>query len=326
MSVPPWAVYWVALSHIPRWKTEKINSLLEKILEQKMSFPDFFHLDSDRFQKEFDLNEIEVTDIQSITEALPSLSFVVEELYDQGFEIVSFNSKAYSQTLRHHLGRKCSPPILYLKGNRELLNQPSVALVGSRNASSLSLLFTKTISQKMARSGKVIINGFAKGVDRVALESCLEVQGGSIAVLPQGILTVSSGLTSYYQAIIEGRLLVLSTFPPRIPWNVGLAMARNVYIYGLSDEIYVAESGPEGGTWSGVVDGLKRGRKIYIRKPEKREHNANLTLITRGAIPVDLAGEPISESSAPPVEHKKEELPRSIKITQSTLPFPEKRE
>ena len=46
----------------------------------------------------------------------------------------------------------------------------------------------------------------------------------------------------------------------------------------------------KGGTWSGVVDGLRKGRKIFVRKPERNEKNANNLLIQKGAIPVDFNG------------------------------------
>jgi len=84
--------------------------------------------------------------------------------------------------------------------------------------------------------------------------------------------------------------LVLSTFHPKATWSVQLAMARNPIIYGLAKEIYVAESSNKGGTWSGVIDGLRKKRTIYVRKPDVNEKNANLLLIQKGAKPVDLNG------------------------------------
>ncbi len=48
-------------------------------------------------------------------------------------------------------------------------------------------------------------------------------------------------------------------------------MARNPIIYGLAGEIYVAESLEKGGTWRGVIDRLRKGRKIYLRKPDPTE-------------------------------------------------------
>jgi len=67
-------------------------------------------------------------------------------------------------------------------------------------------------------------------------------------------------------------------------------MALNLIIYGLADEIFVAESSEKGGTWSGVMDGLRKGRKSYVRKPEPDEKNANILLIQKGAIAVDYNG------------------------------------
>ena len=84
--------------------------------------------------------------------------------------------------------------------------------------------------------------------------------------------------------------MVLSTFHPKAVWSAGLAMARNPIIYGLADEIFVAESSEKGGTWSGVIDGLRKGRKIFVREPEPNEKNANILLIHKGAIAVDYNG------------------------------------
>ncbi|MGC9355014.1 MAG: DNA-processing protein DprA, partial [Mariniphaga sp.] len=128
------------------------------------------------------------------------------------------------------------------------------------------------------------------GVDKQALDSAIKYKGQSIIVLPQGIATFQSGFKKYYKQIIDGDVLVLSTFYPKAPWSVQLAMARNPIIYGLASEIYVAESSEKGGTWSGVMDGLKKGRVIYVRKPSAREKNANNSLISKGGKAVDIEG------------------------------------
>ena len=135
-----------------------------------------------------------------------------------------------------------------------------------------------------------MVSGFAKGVDKQALDSAIKYKGQSIIVLPQGITTFNSGFKTYYKQIVDGDVLVLSTFHPKAVWSAGLAMARNPIIYGLADEIFVAESSEKGGTWSGVIDGLRKGRKIYVRKPEPNEKNANILLIQKGAIAVDYNG------------------------------------
>ncbi|NJO69956.1 MAG: DNA transporter, partial [Bacteroidetes bacterium] len=110
--------------------------------------------------------------------------------------------------------------------------------------------------------------------------------------------TFNSGFKTYYKQIVDGDVLVLSTFHPKAPWKAELAMARNPIIYGLADEIYVAESSEKGGTWSGVIDGLRKGRVIYIRNPQLNEKNANNILISKGAVPVDFEGSKIEEQHA----------------------------
>jgi len=211
--------------------------------------------------------------------------------------MIPINAKEYSAALKKNLQMKHAPPLLYVKGNLKLLNEPTVAVVGSREASERALQFADAIAKKCATQFRVVVSGFAKGVDKQALDSSLKYGGHSIIVLPQGILTFGSGIKKHYSQIVEGDVLVFSTFFPKAGWDAGLAMARNVYIYGLAEEIYVAESDDKGGTWTGVMDGLKKGRTIYVRQPEGDEKNANALLIAKGAVAVDAAGNALRQQA-----------------------------
>ncbi len=84
--------------------------------------------------------------------------------------------------------------------------------------------------------------------------------------------------------------MILSPFYPLYTWNSGLAMARNIIIYELSNNVFIAESNFKGGTWNGAIYGLENNKVIYVRKPEPEENNSNSLLISKGAIPVDLYG------------------------------------
>lgn len=238
----------------------------------------------------------------------------------QGFEIIPINFHDYPKTLKENLKLKYSPPLLYIKGNKQLLHESSVAIVGVRNASEAALQFTEAVAQKCVKDYKVVISGFAKGVDRLALDSTLKYHGRSIIVLPQGIMTFASGFKKYYPQIVEGDVLVVSTYFPKSPWNVGLAMGRNTYIYGLAAEIYVAESDSSGGTWSGVISGLRKGRKIYVRKAEPNERNANNILLSKGAIPVDSEGNCIAQTDDNPktIESETSQMEMKFGITEKT--------
>lgn len=287
--------YWITLAHLPKWGTEKINRLVVKIVhDNQMSLEAFFHSESE-WKDKFSLSDMDILDLQNVKSELPNNAFLAEDLLSQGFEVVPINSPEYSKTLKANLKLK-APTILYVKGNKQIMQENSIAIVGSRDADDISLQFTDNIAKKASEQFKVVVSGFAKGVDKQALDSAIKYKGQSIIVLPQGIMTFGSGIKKYYKEITTGDVLVLSTFHPKSVWSAKLAMARNPIIYALATEIYVAQSSESGGTWAGVIDGLKKGRTILVRKPNHDEKNANLVLIEKGAKAVDFEGSAIENT------------------------------
>jgi predicted Rossmann fold nucleotide-binding protein DprA/Smf involved in DNA uptake len=293
------AAYWITLAHIPGWGYAKINRLISQFSQdQNISIEEFFDLTESEWQKEYALEQKDIEELNAAKSELPNNAFLAEQLENEGYELIPITSTLYSQTLKANLKNNHAPALLYVKGNKQILQEKSVAIVGSRDASPISLEFADNIAKIVTKDFKVIVSGFAKGVDKQALDSAIKYIGQSIIVLPQGIMTFSSGFKTYYKQIVDGDVLVVSTFHPRAPWKAELAMARNSVIYGMADEIFVAESSDKGGTWSGVIDGLRKKRKIYVRKPEPTEENANELLIEKGAIPVDFTGNKILDESA----------------------------
>jgi DNA processing protein len=289
------AAYWIALAHLPGWGYQKINNLIVRFYhDHKMSIDEFFNLSESEWGNYCGLELKDIDDLKKAKSELANNAFLAESLFNEGYELIPITSVDYSKTLKENLKAAHAPSLLYVKGNIKIMQEKSVAIVGSRNASDKSLQFTDNIAKLASQEYKVVVSGFAKGVDKQALDSAIKYNGQSIIVLPQGIMTFGSGFKTYYKQIINGDVLVLSTFFPKAPWKVELAMARNPIIYGLASEIYVAESSDKGGTWSGVVDGLRKKRTIYVRKSAQFENNANSLLIRKGAIPVDFNGYPLS--------------------------------
>lgn len=287
--------YWMALAHTERMRTARKNDLIVRCYEKGINLSDFFHSDLSMWKETFELSDEEMGWLQTAKQELPNYSFIAEDLLEQGYDIIPITSSDYPKALKTNLKKTYAPTLIYTKGNKQLLQENSIAIVGSRHAGNTSLIFTDNIAHQAAQEQKVVVSGYAKGVDKQALDSALKNNGKSIVILPQGITTFASGFKALYKDIISGRVLVLSTFHPKAPWSTGLAMARNVYIYGMAAEIYVAESDSKGGTWAGVIDGLRKMRKIYVRQSLPEEKNANHLLIEKGAIPVSLHGE-ISET------------------------------
>ncbi len=311
-------VYWILFAHLPRWTTLKTNKLIVRIIHnQKITFEEFFNLSHDEWIEIFKLDHKEISDLEEAKKELTNYSFLLEDMLSQGYELIPFNSGDYPKTLKDNLKLKFAPPLIYIKGNKSLLNNDTIAIVGSRKAGKTSLEFTKNIAINAAKEYKCVVSGGAKGVDQTALDESIKVNGHSILVLPQGILTFSSGMKKYYKHIIEGNLVILSTFFPKAGWSTGLAMGRNKYIYGLSKEIYVAESDSKGGTWSGVLEGLKIERTIYIRNPKDDEKNANDLLILKGGKAVDMNGDLIvaDQTDETPLDEKIKKSIKDIALT-----------
>jgi DNA processing protein len=299
------AAYWIALAHLPGWGYGRINNLIIRFFhDNSISIEDFFNLPESVWSDKYQLIPKDIEDLKFAKSELSNNSFLTESLLNQGYEIIPITAPEYSKILKENLKIQHSPAVLYVKGNKQIMNEKSIAIVGSRNASDISLQFADNIAKLASQEYKVVVSGFAKGVDKQALDSAIKYKGQSIIVLPQGIMTFGSGFKTYYRQIVDGDILVLSTFHPKAPWKVELAMARNPIIYGLASEIFVAESSEKGGTWSGVTDGLRKKRTIYVRFPEKAEQNANMLLIQKGAIAVGFNGNQIES------EHYLEIVPK----------------
>ena len=312
--------YWVTLALITKMWTKRKNEIYVNCFKHNPQISIIELFEDSSTWGEVGLNEIEKVQFEESRMQLANNSFLVDELMAQGYDILPITHEDYPKLLKENL-KFNAPTVIYTKGNKLLLQEPSIAIVGSRSADVMSLSFTDNIAKSATRNNKVVVSGFAKGVDRQALDSAVGTNGKSIIVLPQGIMTFGSGFKQYFKHIVQGRVLVMSSFAPKAPWSVEFAMARNPIIYGMASEIFVAQSEEKGGTWSGVIDGLRKKRSIYVRYPEKNEKNANLLLIQNGASAVDISGNILSlspEELKTPEQLNKEKLDAElIKILNS---------
>jgi DNA processing protein len=77
-----------------------------------------------------------------------------------------------------------APPLLGVRGIRDVLMRPIIAIVGSRNASAAGLKFASMLARDLSEAGFVIASGLARGIDQAAHRASIE--GGTVAVLAGG--------------------------------------------------------------------------------------------------------------------------------------------
>jgi len=161
--------------------------------------------------------------------------------------------KRYKQRLRHQ-----APPLLYACGNLELLHRPALAVVGSRNTPESLLQDTTQVGALAAAAEVVIASGAAKGVDEAAMLGALQAGGSAIGVVADSLEKMAAK-PIWRQALIDGRLLLLSAEAPSARFQVWRAMARNKLIYALADAALVMSSAKgSGGTWDGAEEQLTK--------------------------------------------------------------------
>lgn len=155
----------IALTHSSKLHIEQINGLLANIIHEKeTTLEAFFQGSLDLWREEYSLGEEVLEGLLTAKAELPNSSFIAEDLLAQGYEVIPVYSPEYSKTLKDNLRVKSLPTILYVKGNKQILQEDSIAVVGSREASEISLKFTDNIAKKASEQYKVVVSGFAKKV------------------------------------------------------------------------------------------------------------------------------------------------------------------
>lgn len=204
------------------------------------------------------------------------------------------------------------PPLLiYVKGRTDLLNRRSLAVVGSRNATTQGIRNAEAFSKSISDSGFCIVSGMAHGIDTAAHLGGLDGAGSSIAV-------VGTGLDKVYPAAnreLAHRLAQIGTlvseFPLGTPPLASNFPRRNRIISGLSQGCLVVEASVQSGSLITARMALEQGREVFaipgsIHSPQSRGCHA---LIKQGAKLVENARDILEELGYPNIPALSETSP-----------------
>lgn len=200
-------------------------------------------------------------------------------------EEISIESKDYPKQLKQIY----NPPLkLYILGNKELLKQTGVAIVGARNATEYGKKISEQISKQLSEVGINIISGLALGIDTYAHLGTLQENsiGKTIAVL-------GSGLDKIYpkenielaRCIIKSGGCLVSEYPVGTSANKLNFPQRNRIISGLSKGVLVVEAGEKSGSLITADFALEQGREVFAIPGDINKENSKGTneLIKQGA-------------------------------------------
>ncbi|MDB5493832.1 MAG: dprA protein [Phenylobacterium sp.] len=152
------------------------------------------------------------------------------------------------------------PPVLWTRGNLDILHQPGVAIVGARVASAAGQRFARGLAADLGEAGYVAVSGMARGIDAAAHEGALP--RGTVAVLAGGVDDVyPPEHAALYQRIVEHGCVVSENQPGRTAVARDFPR-RNRIISGLSRAVVVVEAELRSGSLITARLAAEQGREV----------------------------------------------------------------
>ena len=177
------------------------------------------------------------------------LDYYLTEGKRHGCHPVTRITEGYPVNLRRRLGLD-APGVLWAKGDMSLLENPAIALVGSRDLMEDNIEFACEVGKQAALQGYTLVSGNARGADRTAQQSCLDHGGSVISIVADEL----------HKQPWQENLLYLSKTGFDLEFTPYRALDRNTVIHAFGSYTFVAQcTYGKGGTWDDTRNNLRKG-------------------------------------------------------------------
>ena len=248
--------YWVWISKIKNLGSIKIQRLLEIYKHPKQIW---------NLKKE-DLLKIEGIGEKSIEEILNNkyrigLKEEIKKMKKEEVELISINDEYYPKKLKEIYDK---PICLYVKGNKEILNKFSLAMIGCRQNSIYGEKVAIAIAKGLAKNNIITVSGLARGIDSISHRETLKMGGKTIAVIGSGLdIIYPYENANLVKEIIKTGGVIISEYPLGTKPQKMHFPARNRIISGLSNGVIVIEAKKKSGTMTTVDFALEQGKTVF---------------------------------------------------------------
>lgn len=202
------------------------------------------------------INNILEKDTKNIVEK--HLDYMIKNNID----IITIEDDEYPKLLKHIYDK---PVILYIKGNKKILNNKSISIVGCREPSIYGQKAAKYFAYNLAKREINIISGLAKGIDSCSHIGALMANGKTVAVIGNGLDMIypkeNNGLAN---EIIKKGGAIITEYPLGVKPEKLNFPARNRIISGISKGLIVVEAKAKSGTLITVDFALEQGRDVFV--------------------------------------------------------------
>lgn len=176
-----------------------------------------------------------------------------------GAECIAFDDDDFPLLLSHIYD---CPPLLWLKGNRDILAENLCAIVGARNASVGGRKIAYSLAKNLGLNDFKTISGLASGIDTAAHQGSLS--SGTVAVLASGVNVIYPNENiNLSQDILNNNGAIISEAPPNAPPQATMFIKRNRIISGLALGTVVIEAAEKSGSLTTADFALEQNKEIF---------------------------------------------------------------
>jgi DNA processing protein len=283
-------IAWLTLFHAPGIGPASFNKLLEQFPDPA----DVLHAASGQLHQ-FGLSDSSIDALRHPDKRAIELD--LEWQAQPGNRILTCHDPDYPALLQEISD---PPPLLYVHGNVQVLQEPQLAMVGSRNPTAAGRQTAIDFARHLSAAGLVITSGLALGIDAAGHQGALDAGAPTIAVMGTGLDRVYPARNRGLAHQIAGVGALVSEFPPGTPPRAEHFPRRNRIISGLSLGTLVVEAAIRSGSLISARYALEQGREVFaipgsIHNPLARGCHH---LIRQGAKLVETAQDVMDELGA----------------------------
>lgn len=207
------------------------------------------------------------------------LEFMIKHKVD----IISIQDEEYPRLLRNIY----DPPVsLYIIGNKQILNNNAISIIGCRDCSQYGSNVATELAYNISKQKINIVSGLAKGIDAMAHKGAVLAKERTIAVLGNGLDTIyPAENVKLAKEILKNDGAIISEYPLGEKPQKQNFPERNRIVSGMSKGIIVVEAKEKSGTLITVDFALEQGRDVFVVPGNINKENSRGTneLIKQGA-------------------------------------------
>jgi DNA processing protein len=181
-------------------------------------------------------------------------------LGEPNHHFVALGDAAYPKSLAQIAVPPCA---LYVQGRTELLNAPSFAIVGSRNASPQGARDAESFAHALSSAGLTIVSGLALGIDAAAHRGGLRAAASSVAVMGTGADRIYPRRNHALAHELATAGALISEFALGTQPAPGNFPRRNRLISGLARGVLVAEAAVKSGSLITAQYAVEQNRDVF---------------------------------------------------------------